>query len=68
MERLQRDPCCFTELRGDSGKYMENGFGADGMNPGVKTGSRDNVRQVRLLQRKRFAAAVRSEVCVVRHG
>ncbi len=58
MERLQRDPCCFTELRGDSGKCMENGFGADGMNPGAKSDSRDNVRQVRLLQRERILSVL----------
>ena len=46
-------------LRGDSGGFMEDGFGADGMNRRQRRS--DNPIQVRLLQRERMNAyALRS--------
>ncbi len=55
-----------TGLRGDNGTFMEDGFGADGMNCGLERILADKLRQVRLLQRERII--VRIEIHIVRYG
>ena len=55
-----------TGLRGDNGTFMEDGFGADGMNCGLERILADKLRQVRLLQRE--GMEVPAEVRFVRSG
>ncbi len=58
-EASENSPLPQAGLRGDSGGFMEDGFGADGMNRRQRRS--DNPIQVRLLQRERMNAyALRS--------
>lgn len=49
-------PTARAGLRGDSGSFVEDGFGADGMNRRQRRS--DNRIQVRLLQRERMNSYV----------